>query len=102
METAAFRRTAIVCLVVIAGLGVLWGLSRATARGAGRYATIDGRRYELQGAYSRKQEADTAARRVRAAWRKTGSRGSVRILQKMYRGVSPLWVVYTREPAKEV
>lgn len=81
---------------------ILLFVSRPATRGAGSSATIDGRRYELQGAYSKKQEADTAARRVRAAWRKTGSRGSVRILHKMYRGVSPLWVVYTREPAREV
>jgi len=90
-------RAALLALAGIAALGLLWAVSRRTPRGSGSSATIDGRTYELEGAYSKQADAERAARRIRASWTKKGTRGSVRVLRKLYRGVSPLWVVYTRE-----
>ncbi len=86
---------------VVAGVIVsLWALSRPSGRG-GKAATIDGERYELQGAYDEPKKAARAATRIRRAWRKQGARGSVRVLRKLYRGTSPLWAVYARQDIGE-
>ena len=97
MANAPRMNAGTITALAVVGFGVLMASSHPTVRGAGATATINGKAYRLHGAYETKARAQQAAARLRRTYRERKySRVSIRVVRRRFRGVSQLWLVYTR------